>query len=157
MGRQAFHFPPYCHRQPFGLITGRCLNATSCPSVQPKPVTPAVNLHPSCACPPPTFSTWIPLSDLKPSPVDEELELKSALKKDCVEHCRNCHRLESHYLAWRAYWYYGILLGFTAGLIQLGPYRCRCCGHYLWIRWDLLKPKFYYQWLTGTLNEKEPQ
>lgn len=95
------------------------------------------------------------MSDLNPSPIDEEQELRRAAKKDCVEYCRNCHRNENHYLAWRAYWFYEILLGFSLGLVQLGPYRCRCCGHYLPIRWDLLRPSFYFRWLTGKRNEKE--
>jgi hypothetical protein len=105
--------------------------------------------------PPYFFSPLKTLSDFNSSPIDEEQELRNAVKKDCVEYCRNCHRNENHYLAWRAFWYYGILLGFSAGLVHLGPYRCRCCGRYLPIRWDLLRPSFYYRWMKGELKEKK--
>jgi len=103
------------------------------------------------------FLLLLTLSNFTHSPVDEEQELKSALKKDCVEHCRHCHRLENHYLAWRAFWFFGILRGFTAGLIHLGPYRCRCCGGYLWIRWCLLDPRYHYRRWKGLEIERKPQ
>lgn len=97
------------------------------------------------------------MSNFTPSAIDEEQELKSALKKDCVEYCRHCHRLENHYLAWRASRLYGVLLGFSAGLIHLGPYRCRCCGCYQWVRWRLLDPRYHFRRWNGTLEELKPQ
>lgn len=63
-------------------------------------------------------------------------------------YCFACHRMEYHYSTLKGKSYHYLLVGLTFGLALIfGPYRCRCCGHRRFVRYNSLNPRFWlHRW-----------